>query len=405
MDDFAIIGAGFAGLCTAIYFKLQNVRFSIYESKESNLKFGGSVTIFPNGMKILREIGVADKVISKGACMHQARFSNQKGVLMGYYSMGNEKIYGEPTITIQRSVLHNILLEKSSSIGISVNFGRKLNSLNQEKDYVSLKFYNKLEIKAKYVVGADGIHSVVRKYISSENVSPRYANQIYIGGFISEKEIIDSFKLDKNTQYITVGPQSFFAYSIVDNVKKSDYNLLWYCYLQKEKYLTKQALKNYTEDIILSEVSQIHDNWHDPISDLILNTKKVVKTNIYDMQGIETWSNKRILIIGDSCHAMHPISGQGASFAMEDAQLLAFLLNRETQSVSDIFKKFEKLRNARIAPVAKKARRSTKFSSFKTTPILQYVRDKLFSYKLKIIPERFYNRVLDYELLKQCETE
>ena len=61
MDDFIIIGAGFVGLCTAIYFKLNNIQFNIFESKKSDLKRGGSVTIFPNGMRILREIGVAEK--------------------------------------------------------------------------------------------------------------------------------------------------------------------------------------------------------------------------------------------------------------------------------------------------------------------------------------------------------
>ena len=405
MDNFAIIGAGFGGLCTAIYFKLHNIHFNIYESKEHQLNFGGSVTIFPNGMKILRELGVADEVIAKGACMHRARFSNQKGNLIGYYSMGDERIYGSPTITIQRSVLQNILLKKSRSMGISVKFGKKLTSLKQEKKYISLKFHNNFYVNAKYVIGADGIHSTVRKYICPKNTSPCNSNQVYIGGFISEKKVIDSFKLDRNIQYITVGGQSFFAYSIVDNVKQNNYNLLWYCYLNKKDYLTQKDLRSYSDNEILSEIAQIHDNWHSPISKLITNTQKIVKTNIYDTIGVGKWSNERMLIIGDSCHAIHPISGQGASFAMEDAQLLTFLLKKKYQPISDIFKIFAKIRSKRITPVAKKARRSTKFSSIKTTPLTQYIRDKLFCYKLKFIPERFYNRTLRYDLLKQNISE
>ena len=127
----------------------------------------------------------------------------------------------------------------------------------------------------------------------------------------------------------------------------------------------------------------------------------MVKTNIYDILGIEKWSNNRILIIGDSSHGMNPISGQGASFAMEDAQLLTFLIKSKNEPVKNVFKKLERIRTKRITPIAVKARRSANFSSFKATPILQYIRDKLFGYKLKIIPERFYNKALHYDLSKQ----
>ena len=76
-----------------------------------------------------------------------------------------------------------------------------------------------------------------------------------------------------------------------------------------------------------------------------LKSQKIVKTNIYDILDIEKWSENRILIIGDSSHAMNPISGQGASFAMEDAQLLAFLLKQRKEKVTSVLnnsKEFER---------------------------------------------------------------
>lgn len=396
MDNFIIVGAGFAGLCTAIYFKLNDIQFNIFESKKADLKLGGSVTIFPNGMKILREIGVADKVISLGACMRFARFCNQNGDLIGHYSMGNKETYGEPTITIQRSVLHSIILEKARSIGVSINFEKKLISLSQKENFVDVEFCDNLLTKAKYVIGADGIHSTVRNYVTSKKTYPAYSNQIYVGGFISDKNTIDSFKLDTSTQYISVGPNSFFAYSIVDNTKQKEYNLLWYCYLHKRNHVSRHALRMISDEEILSEVTKVHENWHQPISNLISNSQKIVKTNIYDILGIEKWSDNRILIIGDSSHAINPISGQGASFAMEDAQMLTFLLKHKNESTTNVFKQLERIRKKRITPVAKKARRSTRLSSIKTTPRVQYIRDKLLGIKLKFTPERFYNRTLRY---------
>ena len=90
---------------------------------------------------------------------------------------------------------------------------------------------------------------------------------------------------------------------------------------------------------------------------------------------------------------------------MEDAQMLTFLLKQRKDKVCNIFKKLEKIRTKRITPVAKKARRSTKISSIKTSGQLQSIRDKLFAIKLKITPERFYNRALRYNLNKKIITD
>ena len=89
--------------------------------------------------------------------------------------------------------------------------------------------------------------------------------------------IVDSFKLDVSTQYITVGSNSFFAYSIVDNIKQKNYSLFWYCYLHKDKHFSNQSLREYSNQIILSEVTHLHHNWHQPISNLISNSQKIVK--------------------------------------------------------------------------------------------------------------------------------
>lgn len=398
MDDFIIVGAGFAGLCTAIYFNIYGIKFSIYESQKKDFDIGGSVTIFPNGMKILREIFVADTVIERGAVIEHAKFSNHKGDLIGYYSMGKKKLYGEPTITIKRSVLHCIMLKKAFSMGIIVQFEKKLLKIRQNADYVCAEFVKDQVIKSKYLIGADGINSIVRNFVTSEKTEPTYSKQIYVGGFITDRKKVDSYKLDINTQYVSVGPESFFAYSIVDNIKQKNYSLLWYCYLHEKNRISKKKLTEYPDKNIIKRVSHLHKHWYHPIPKLINDSQKIIKTNIYDIIGIEKWSKDRVLLIGDSSHAMNPISGQGASFAMEDAQLLAILIKKDNQNMIRNFQTLEKIRSKRITPVAKKARRSTRLSSMKVNPMLQYIRNKLFGLKLRIVPEIMYNRALTYDV-------
>jgi 2-polyprenyl-6-methoxyphenol hydroxylase-like FAD-dependent oxidoreductase len=204
--------------------------------------------------------------------------------------------------------------------------------------------------------------------------------------------------LDINTQYISVGPESFFAYSIVDNIKQKNYSLLWYCYLHEKNRISRKKLTDYPDENITKRVSFLHKCWHHPIPKLINDSQKIIKTNIYDIIGIEKWSRDRVLLIGDSSHAMNPISGQGASFAMEDAQLLAVLIKKDNQNMIRNFKTLEKIRTSRITPIAKKARRSTRFSTMKVNPMFQFIRNKLFGLKLRIVPAKMYNRVFTYDV-------
>ena len=136
----AIIGCGYAGLITAISCKREGIPIRIFEALEEPSDIGGSITMFPNSMKILRVIGVADDIIEAGVVITRAKFKDSIGNYLVTRSMGTATLYGEPTVTIRRALLHRLLRQKAESMEITIEYGKRVSSIDQDSTGVKIKF-------------------------------------------------------------------------------------------------------------------------------------------------------------------------------------------------------------------------------------------------------------------------
>lgn len=75
---------------------------------------------------------------------------------------------------------------------------------------------------------------------------------------------------------------------------------------------------------------EIFGHWCDGVVDLIQATPEndILRRDIYDRPPIFEWSNNRVVLIGDSAHAMQPNMGQGGCMAIEDGHQLAITLEK-----------------------------------------------------------------------------
>ena len=75
---------------------------------------------------------------------------------------------GHGTITVQRPVLQKRLVEFAQKLGIPINFGHKLEKLEQAEDSVTVTFANGVQETFSFVVGCDGLHSNTRSCLFGE---------------------------------------------------------------------------------------------------------------------------------------------------------------------------------------------------------------------------------------------
>lgn len=399
--DVLIVGSGFAGLIAAITLKNKNIPFKIFEANISQTDIGGSITLFPNSMKVLRLIGIADKVIENGVVMEIAKFQDNYGKHLVNRSMGKIDIYGEPTVTLRRSKLNNIIHEKAKELGIEIYFNKKVIGLTEKEESVQLEFEDGKITEGSIVLGCDGINSFVRKCVLKQDILPNYSGLVYFGGFVNNQKLIKKLNLVFNTQYISIGPTHFFAYSYIDNPKKGDASILWYCYLSQPNRLSKLDLNSMEDKKIIERVLKVHEGWHQPIKEMIENTDDICKASISDIVEIENWRKNKIVVLGDAAHAMNPLSGQGAGTAMEDGYLIANLIDKFRNDYNSAFENFVRLRKDRTTKIARKARKSSKRTTVQLNKYIIILRNRAFALLTYLTPERLLNKFLSYDIEKE----
>jgi 2-polyprenyl-6-methoxyphenol hydroxylase-like FAD-dependent oxidoreductase len=318
-------------------------------------------------------------------------------------TMGAAERYEEPTITLRRALLHRILIEKAESLGVEIEYGRRLVEVSQDRDSVRVEFEDKTRAEGDILIGADGIGSMVRKFVAPENAGPAYSGLVFFAGFVDDQELVSRADLDRASQYVTVGPIGFFGYSHVDPATELRPSLLWNCYLRQDDRIPSVDLKAMSDAAVRQRVREAHVGWHWPIPDLIDNSSSFCKASIFEVIDLDRWSRGRVLLIGDAAHAMNPVAGQGANMALEDSQLLVELLKYPHLPVEQLFRHFEDVRKPRVTQAARRAHRSSRRTMIKVGRVSGWVRNRAYAVLTRVVPDSWTNRRFRYEVGRDRE--
>ena len=398
-----LIGGGLCGLTAAIFLKRADIPFRIFEASDSPADIGGTVTIFPNGMRVLRECGVKEAVVARGASTRRAIIQDHFGRQFSTLTMGAAETYSEPTITIRRPLLHRILIDQAESLGVRIEYGKRLVSLSQDQGQVSALFSDQTRADGAILIGADGVHSMVRSHVVPGHTGPDYSGLVFFAGFVDDPKLLSRTDLDRAAQYVTVGPIGFFGYSHVDHPAQPNNSVLWNCYLRQDDRIPSADLRSMSDQAIRQRVMEAHQGWHWPILDLIGNSTTFCRTSVFEIIGLDRWSRDRVVLIGDAAHAMNPVAGQGANMALEDAQLLAELLKNPSLPVEPLFRHFEEVRKPRVTRAARRAHRSSRLTMIRVSGLRRWVRNAAYAAWTRVVPDRWTNRRFRYEVARDRE--
>ena len=161
--SFAIVGAGIGGLAVAATLRRLGMQARIYEQAPRFARIGAGIQMMPNSMKVLRQIGVDERLrrVSFAPYSHLNRVWDT-GEITRELPMP-EGLYGAPYLCMHRADLHEALL--SALPPEIVRLGCKLVGLDQTASSVALTFADGSRATADAVIGADGVHSVVRDIV------------------------------------------------------------------------------------------------------------------------------------------------------------------------------------------------------------------------------------------------
>jgi FAD-dependent urate hydroxylase len=336
-----VAGAGVAGSVAAMALHkagFEPVVFEAYE-RSAGLAHGVYLTVAVNGLDALRAVDAHHVVRAAGFPSEKIDFYSGTGRLLGRIPLGPTLPDGTVTHTIRRADLYGGLYDEAVRRGIPIEHGKRLVGAERTTRGIRAHFADGTTADGDLLVGADGIHSAVRRAIDPAAPAPRYTGLGNTGGFTRAAEVPA-----KPGDYVMVwGRHCFFGYTV-----SPDGEIWWFANPPSRTEIPRDELRQLTADRLRERLLDLIRADRTPGAEIVRTTTgDFPLTNQYDLPTVPTWHNGAMVVIGDAAHAVSPSSGQGASLAAEDAVVLAKCL-RDVPGIPAALAEYERRRRPRV---------------------------------------------------------
>jgi 2-polyprenyl-6-methoxyphenol hydroxylase-like FAD-dependent oxidoreductase len=338
----AIVGAGMGGLAAAATLRRIGINVQVYEQARQFVRVGAGIQMMPNSMKVLRGIGVEER-LRRIAFQPYSHLNREwdTGKVMRELPMP-ENLFGAPYLCMHRADLHEALVSLVPEDSIHLN--KKLLGLDQTAGQVTLTFADGTRALADGVIGADGIHSVVRDIIAGPDMPIHKGRIAYRAVFSSSllhgrdagRSRTKWWGIDRHIViYYTTATRSevYFVTSVPEPAQ----------WLTRESWSAKGEV---------TELRAAYEGFHPDVIAVLEACPDCHKWAILEREPLACWSDGRVALLGDACHPMTPYMAQGAATAIEDAAILARCLDEvDGEDIEGAFKRYEAHRKPRTSRI------------------------------------------------------
>jgi 2-polyprenyl-6-methoxyphenol hydroxylase-like FAD-dependent oxidoreductase len=353
MMEALIVGAGGAGPVTAMALQKAGIDSRIVEAHRLHDDDVGSyLSVSPNGLDALDVIGAIPVARQEGFAHRRNVLRGSSGRVLGDIAVGQPLDDGTPSLTMKRTRLARRLADEATRRGIVIEGGRRLRHAAREGDRVHATFDDGSTHSADLLIGADGVHSVVRRLIDPGAPDARYVGLTNFGG-ITPAAALPAIDIESETWQFVFGRRAFFG---AQRAPTGD--VVWFVNAPRDAIGREERATTSDETWQRWLASLfVDDGW--PAAELIRAGRlELAGDSTYDLGHVPTWHRDRMIVIGDAAHAPAPSSGQGASMAMEDGVVLAMAL-RDASSVEEGFAAYERARRERVERIVAYGARSS----------------------------------------------
>jgi 2-polyprenyl-6-methoxyphenol hydroxylase-like FAD-dependent oxidoreductase len=309
----------------------------VYERAPALREVGAGLSLWRNALVALDALGVGQACRSFSAPYVGAALRRWDGrVIVSPAERELTRLVGEVGLVLHRATLMEILAE---ALGAEhLHLGRTCVKIQDSGRGITATFEGVGDIHADGLIGADGLHSVVRSAVLGHE-EPVYSGYTAWRG-------VTTF----DPTGLAVG-ESWGAGQRFGQVPMAQSQVYWFA----TQNAPAGARAGGGEK---AEVLRLFAQWHHPIAALVERTEAsaVLRNDIYDRPPARTWSRGRVTLVGDAAHPMTPNLGQGACQALEDAVILARAL-RAAPDIAAAWQSYERTRRRRAASVTLASRR------------------------------------------------
>ena len=333
-QQFLVIGAGIAGLATAVALQRRGHDVTVLESR-CDTTTGAGISIWPNALAALDHIGLGDAVRAAGGRVTAGAMRWRDGTWLRHPS--RERIVealGEPLVVVRRSALNDVLAGALTSG--TVQTGLSAEDIGLSSGRVRVTLSDSTTRQADAVIGADGTHSVVARHLNGP-LHNRYA------GYTAWRGVADA-AIDPDLAGETLG-----AGVECGHVPLGAHHTYWFATERApEGRIAKQGELAYLKAKFAS--------WADPLPALLEATDPdiVLHNDLYDRDEARVWSKGPLVLVGDAAHPMRPHLGQGGCQGLEDAAILGCFVD-QSADLATAFARFEAFRRPRVRALVRES--------------------------------------------------
>lgn len=331
----SIAGAGIGGLSAALALHERGHEAALFESAPEIVPLGVGINVQPTAIAELSRLGLADQLARIGVATQAHRYVDHRGRTLWTEPRGIAAGHDYPQYSVHRGHLQMMLLDAVTERlgpGAVHSDARLSNISGSGETAIQLTVVNSdgrsRILDTDVLVGADGLHSTVRRWLHPDEAPVSVAGTTMWRGLADLPYIF----LDGVTMIIAndgTGTR-LVAYPCSEQASVEGRTLLnWVC-------LTPSDRRSPSEDErtgLVNALAEWDFDWFD-LTELAARSPQVSVYPMVDRDPLSHWGSGRVTLLGDAAHPMYPIGANGASQAIIDAGALAECFTRATDPVS-----------------------------------------------------------------------